>query len=182
VKELGYLILFLIIFAAGLFTGLYLAGHNPDEVVRLVEEKTQVLQGVTVTFADENLEAAIRDALGKRSGEAITSTGLAKLWWLDASKRGITNLSGIEYCSSLTGLYLSSNQISDLSPLAYLTNLVHLRLRNNQISDLSPLVVNSGLGGGDRVWLEGNNLDLAEGSEDLENIRQLEGRGVKVNY
>ena len=179
-KELGYLILFLIIFAAGLFAGLYLAGHNPDEVVRLVEEKTQ--GGVIVTFADENLEAAIRDALGKRPGEAITSTGLARLWWLDASKRGITDLSGIEYCSSLTGLYLSSNQISDLSPLAYLTNLVHLRLRNNQISDLSPLVVNSGLGGGDRVWLEGNNLDLAEGSEALENIRQLEGRGVVIRY
>ena len=36
---------------------------------------------------------------------------------------------------------------------------------------------NSGLGGGDEVWLENNNLDLWEGSEDLENIRALEARG-----
>ncbi len=181
-KGLGYLILFLIIFAAGLFAGLYLAGHNPDEVVRLVEEKTQGVQGVIVTFADESLEAAIRDALGKPPGEAITSAELSRLWWLNASKRGITDLSGIEYCSSLTGLYLTSNQISDISPLTSLTNLVHPRLRYNQISDISPLVANSGLGEGDRVWLESNNLDLSEGSEDLESIRQLVGRGVVVDY
>jgi len=30
--------------------------------------------------------------------------------------------------------------------------------------------------------IEHNNLDLSEGSEDLENIRQLEGRGVMVQY
>jgi len=43
-------------------------------------------------------------------------------------------------------------------------------------------VENSGLGEGDTVWLENNNLDLSEGSEDLESIRQLEGRGVVVHY
>jgi len=43
-------------------------------------------------------------------------------------------------------------------------------------------VENSGLGEGDRVFLEVNNLDLSEGSEDLENIRILEERGAKVNY
>jgi len=32
------------------------------------------------------------------------------------------------------------------------------------------------------LWLGKNNLDLSEGSEDLENIRQLQGRGVKVHY
>jgi len=43
-------------------------------------------------------------------------------------------------------------------------------------------VENSGLGEGDRVFLEVNNLDLSEGSEDLENIRILEERGVRVDY
>jgi len=52
----------------------------------------------------------------------------------------------------------------------------------NQISDISPLVENSGLGEGDYVLLSNNNLDLSEGSEDMENIRQLEGRGVVVHY
>jgi len=52
----------------------------------------------------------------------------------------------------------------------------------NPISDISSLVENSGLGEGDYVLLENNNLDLSEGSEALENIRQLEGRGVMVQY
>jgi len=43
-------------------------------------------------------------------------------------------------------------------------------------------VENSGLGEGDRVLLEINNLDLSEGSEDLENIKILEERGVDVDY
>jgi Leucine-rich repeat (LRR) protein len=66
--------------------------------------------------------------------------------------------------------------------LASLTNLTTLYLNDNQISDVSPLVENSGLGEGDTVWLANNNLDLSEGSEDLENIRQLEARGVSVSY
>ena len=159
----------------------------------------------TVVFADENLEAAIRDALGKPAGEAITPaemTGLTSLMF--SSCWSITDLSGIEYCTNPTVLDLSVNQISDISPLASLTNLTWLNLRNNQlsdispltsltnlewlnlsmnpISDISPLVENSGLGEGDHVFLENNNLDLSEGSEDLENIRQLQGRGVEVHY
>ena len=41
---------------------------------------------------------------------------------------------------------------------------------------------NTGLGEGDEVWLEDNTLDLGEGSEDMENIRALEDRGVRVKY
>ena len=158
----------------------------------------------TVTFPDENMEAAIRDALGKPAGEAITPAELAGLTELPATMQGITDLSGIEYCTNLIGLNLWGNQISDLSPLASLTNLTtlglwanqisdisplasltsleYLHLGVNQISDISPLVENRGLGEGDTLLLENNNLDLSEGSEDLENIRQLEGRGVVVYY
>ncbi len=158
----------------------------------------------TVTFPDENMEAAIRDALGKPAGEAITPAELAGLTELNRRMQGITDLSGIEYCinltvlnllgnqisdisplaslTNLTYLNLGANQISDLSPLASLTNLTWLYLRLNQISDISPLVENSGLGPGDIVFLLSNNLDLSEGSEDMEDIRQLEGRGVEVYY
>lgn len=41
---------------------------------------------------------------------------------------------------------------------------------------------NSDLSKGDELHLVGNNLDLSEGSEDLENIRKLEERGVWVQY
>jgi len=31
------------------------------------------------------------------------------------------------------------------------------------------------------VWIAGNNLDLTEGSDDMENVRTLEDRGVVVH-
>ena len=82
--------------------------------------------------------------------------------------------------TNLTVLYFMGNQVSDLSPISSLTNLTSLNLDGNQVSDLSPLVANSGLGAGDVVSLEFNPLDRQEGSEDLENIRKLQARGVKV--
>jgi len=136
----------------------------------------------SVTFPDEILEAAIRDALGKTTGEEITAVELAELIVLDATESGIANLSGLEYCTSLMELYLSGNPISDISPLANLTSLTLLILDWNQISDITPLVENSGLGAGDKVYFKDNNLDLGDGSKDMENIRALEDRGVLVQY
>ncbi len=201
----------------------------------------------SVTFADTNLEAAIREAIHKPEG-SIYMSDLESLTFLKASLRGIQNLAGLEYCVYLRELLLSDNQISDLSPLASLTNLTDLELIRNQISDvsplasltnltylhlmnneisdvsplasltnltelflveneisdisplasltnltflnlvgngirdISPLVENSGLGSGDKISLKFNNLDLSEGSEDMDNIRALEVRGVIVSY
>jgi len=39
---------------------------------------------------------------------------------------------------------------------------------------------NNGLGAGDLVRLESNNLELWEGSDDMENIKTLKNRGVVV--
>ena len=114
----------------------------------------------TVTFPDENLEAAIRDALGKPVGEEIMTAELTNLTTLSVPFSDITNLSGLEYC----------------------TNLTELTLHGNQISDISPLLENSGLGEGDEVYLEDNNLDLWEGSDNMENIKALEDGGVVVHY
>ena len=150
-----------------------------------MEEKTkgtQETQKTTVILAGENLAAVVRETLSIPSGKALTSADLARLQSLDASEQGISELSGIEYCTNLSFIYLWSNQISDISPLASLTYLKHLYIYGNQISDLSPLVENSGLGEGDVVLLQNNNLDLSEGSEDLEHIQQLEERGVVVQY
>jgi internalin A len=84
--------------------------------------------------------------------------------------------------TKLTRLDLSGNRIAGISPLAALSNLSWLQFSANLIADISPLVDNSGLGKGDEVWLEANSLDLSEGSDDLENIRRLEARGVVVHY
>jgi len=42
-------------------------------------------------------------------------------------------------------------------------------------------VENSALASGADLWLAGNNLDLTEDSDDMENVRTLEARGVVVH-
>jgi hypothetical protein len=130
---------------------------------------------------------------------------LTKLQWLELRNNQINdisplaNLTNLQYLSlvgnqitditplaKLTNLQkvleLSYNKISDISPLANLTNFQVLYLNNNKISDISPLVRNTGLGEGDEICLEGNPLDLSEGSITMLYIQILQNRGVKVYY
>jgi internalin A len=130
--------------------------------------------------------------------------GLTNLQWLDLDNNQISDVSPLASLTNLQELYLEYNQISDISPLAGLTNLPNLDLSNNQISDvgplggltnleelylssnqisdISPLVANVGLGSDDLVTLYFNYLDLTPGSNDMNDIQTLQGRGVYVNY
>ncbi len=68
----------------------------------------------------------------------------------------ITSLQGLQNCSSLTSLYLESNEITDLSPVSQLSALIGLHLDyNNTLSDLSPLSGLTGL----------QNLEVRSGNE-----------------
>ncbi len=87
-------------------------------------------------FPDKNLEAAVRDALGKQAGEEITVAELANLTTLSAQKSDITDLTGLEYCINLSELDLSNNKISDISALSSLTNLSWLNLNDNLINNI----------------------------------------------
>ncbi len=91
-----------------------------------------------VTFPDSNLEAAVREAIGKPEGPIHTSE-LEGLSFLSASRRDIIDLTGLEYCTNLTHLSLAYNQVINISPLASLANLTWLDLAYNQVSDISPL-------------------------------------------
>ena len=101
-----------------------------------------------VSIPDANLAAVIREALELPAGAAITADAMRNLTWLDASSRGIADLTGLEYAVNLTTLSLSQiyvdngwhqNPISNLSPLASLTNLVELDLSFTGVSDVSAL-------------------------------------------
>ncbi len=153
-----------------------------------------------VTFPDTNLEAAIREAINKPKG-SIYTFDLESLTVLQAWERGISDLTGLEYClklqwlelannnisdisslAGLTNLYwlnLGGNNISDISALAGLTNLQELLLEDNNINDISPLVANSGLSARDNVNLRGNPLSAISANVY---IPQLEVRGVTVVY
>lgn len=131
-----------------------------------------------VTLTDPNLEAAIREVIGKSEGSVHTSD-VEGLTSLNASKRNITDLTGLEHCANLTELGLWGNQISDISLLASLTKLTGLDLRDNQISDIEPLVASKGLAEGDAVSLEYN--PLSDASVNM-HIPQLIERGVNVSW
>ena len=110
-----------------------------------------------ISIPDENLEAAIRDALDKQEGD-ITEEDMASLdETLDASGRDIQDLTGLEHA----------------------TNLDELILNDNQISDIGPLVANEGISDGDYVDLRNNPLS----HESLTvRIPVLQGRGVDVDF
>ena len=94
----------------------------------------------TVDIPDSGLRAALELALGKAADEDITQAEIMSLESLEASESGIRNLTGLEFATNLTRLYLRVNHISDVSPLKDLTKLTRLSLYGNQrLSDLSPL-------------------------------------------
>jgi len=151
-----------------------------------------------VEFPDPKLEAAIRLAMNVLD-RPIYPSDMEVLTSLRAEQMDIADLTGLEYATGLTQLYLWGNQISDLSPLAGLANLTTLLLSSNQISDISalvgltelvqlslsfneisdikPLVDNPGLSHGDTVYLWNNPLSPASINIYIEQLRE---RGVIV--
>ena len=100
-----------------------------------------------VDIPDANLRAAIETALGKASGAPITPAEMATLTRLNAERKGISDLTGLEFATNLVRLELGprlpwnsgGNAISNISPLSGLTNLEVLSLSDNAVSDISAL-------------------------------------------
>jgi hypothetical protein len=113
-------------------------------------------EGDSVTFADPNLEATIREAIDIPE-RPIYPSNLKGLISFSATEKNIADLTGLEYC----------------------TNLTELDLGYNQVSDISPLMQNEGFGGGDAIYLQGNPLSWESVNID---IPELRGRGVIVVY
>ena len=113
-------------------------------------------EGESVTFADPNLEAAIREAIDIPERPMYPSD-LKGLISFAASEKNIADLTGLEHC----------------------TNLTQLDLRENEISDISPLVQNEGLGEGDAIYLWGNPLNWDSVNVYIPGLRE---RGVTVVY
>ena len=90
-----------------------------------------------IHFTDSRLKVAVENQLGISDP---TATDMQSLTVLSAWGRGIVDLTGLEYASSLQRLDLDWNRITNLSPIARLKNLTHLYLEGNEISDVSALV------------------------------------------
>ena len=92
-----------------------------------------------VSVPDQNLAAAVRNALGLGTNAAITQQWMQGLTELDARKSQIKNLTGLEHATRLRSLELRENQIRDIRPLTNLKNLKELILDDNNVSDITPL-------------------------------------------
>ena len=92
-----------------------------------------------VNIPDVNLRAVIADSLGKGRDEAITRAEMASLTHLEAQDANISDLTGLQFATNLTYLWLTGNPITDLSALCDLTNLTDLVLFANAITDIAAL-------------------------------------------
>ncbi|MFH1571168.1 MAG: PKD domain-containing protein, partial [Gemmatimonadota bacterium] len=101
------------------------ATSKPDQVTVMVSETAAAL-----LFADPNLEGAVRDAIGKPTGD-LTAKDVAALVDLKANNRGIQRLDGIEALTALVQLQLQGNQMTGLGPVSSLTGLKGLNVGGN---------------------------------------------------
>ena len=95
---------------------------------------------VPVVFPDPNLDAVVRDVIGKPVGfidhTELQGVGFTHLF---ASSKLIGDLTGLDACTDLVEIDLRDNAITDVTPLGGMPNLVQLRLDRNQIVNVSPL-------------------------------------------
>ena len=140
-----------------------------------------------LTFADSNLEFAVRNAIDKPEG-ILYSTDVANLRVLYAGNMNITDITGIEQCKNLKVLSLGWNNITDISPLEGLPGAtinavetdgsIHpfttlsLGLTGNHISDISCLTKFKDL---DRFYLHlgWNPLEDISALAELTNLISL---------
>jgi len=109
---------------------------------------------VPVSFPCLNLEALLRETVGKPTG-TVYQSDLEGITALNGTNRQISDISGLEHCVNLRNLYLGGNFIGGLAPLTDLTSLVTLGLGDNRITDIACL---GGMGDLSRLYLGGNQI------------------------
>src|SRR5215210_3261636 len=88
-------------------------------------------------FPDEKLRAVIKEILVKKqiNKDAIEEADLKTIYFLEASGKGIKDLTGLDKCTNLASIKLPKNEIESVASLAALKNVQELHLQNNKIGD-----------------------------------------------
>ena len=134
--------------------------------------------GINIAYAqdahwmpDPALREAVQERLGVPADHVLTPAYVQlHLTNLEATNKGIVDLTGLEYATDLQVLALRRNEIHDISPLSDLTGLVFLDLASNQISDLRPL---AGLTRVEELKLGGNQITDVSPLAGLVNLKRL---------
>ena len=104
-----------------------------------VVTQPDVIPGTVVQIPDSNLRTAIAEELGKSPNAPITVEEMKRLRRFDLANRGVRDLTGLQFATSVTWLHLIDNQISDLSPISGLIELREIWARGNVLSDITPV-------------------------------------------
>ncbi|MCM3443795.1 leucine-rich repeat domain-containing protein [Metabacillus halosaccharovorans] len=106
-------------------------------------------------------------------------SNLTSLEYIDIVNSKVTDLSPLSELTELRALWLNGNPIKDIQPLASLDQLNSLVLHDTEISDLSTLLELDSL---NWVTVYGTSIDLSAESDDMLVIKELQEKGVKVEY
>ena len=147
-------------------------GETPDIT------QPDVIPGRHVQFPDPNLRTAVAEALGKSPNAPITMEEMGGLKELDMRRSDIRDLTGIQFATNLSRLFLWDNQISDLSPLAGLTELRELWTDGNPLSDISPV---RGLANLTHLEISSNQVSDISPVRGLTNLIHLEFNATLVS-
>ena len=142
-----------------------------------VDTRPDIIPGRPVNVPDANLKALLLETL---EVDRLTAGAMSKLTELNASDKGILDLTGLEFAINLEVLNISKNrQISDLSPIAGLTNLTHFTAwGGSEILDVSPLANLTKL---TKVRMQHTNLSDISPLVRLTNLRVLHFYGIEIS-
>jgi internalin A len=122
------------------------------------------------TFADANLDAEVRAALGLGVNDDLRCGGLAGLSSLVADSSAIADLTGIQNLTGLVTLGLTGNTFSDLTLLGGLASLSTLDLSWNAIVDVGALATLTSL---TEVVLDNNAITDLDALATLTGLTRL---------
>jgi internalin A len=130
-------------------------------------------------FPDKNLETVIKEILKKKQIDKpeIEEADLKTIFFLEADKKGIKDLTGLEKCTNLASVKLPSNEIESIQALAELKNIQTLTLSGNKIADLTPL---AGLVKLQLIDVADNQIDKLDALSGLENLRTFWAANNKI--
>ena len=131
----------------------------------------------SVWMPDANLRQCVRKRLKLADDTELTQAKMINLSKLSCGNKGIRDITGLEYATSLEWLNLKRNDISDLTPLAGLTNLTYLNIRGNQIRNIAPL---SNLTNLKELWMTNNDVRDISPLSNLVKLRVLRMSGNPV--
>jgi Leucine-rich repeat (LRR) protein len=154
-------------------TNLYLKGNPIDDYSPLAaiynQLKLRDFNIGSIGIYDRNVEAAIREEIGKYNG-SLTLEDMQAVLELNLENKNISDLQGIQYLTNLKKLNLRGNSIKFIKELKNLTELEVLALNNNKIDNIESLSYITNL-----VELDfpGNNVTDIAPLTSLAKLKQL---------